>query len=506
MFASCSNLQSLDVSNFDTSNVTMMSVMFGTVTMNGEIMSITEIKGLENFKTNKVTDMGGMFANCIKLKDIDISNFDTENLKGAEFMFLNCRNITKLNLKNFRTDNAVYIDGLFAGCSTLKEIDLSSFNTSKVQNTYNMFNGCTNLETIYVSEYDEATDTGWTTKNVTNSEYMFTNCTSLVGGIGTTFDPSHIDKEYARIDKAGEPGYLTKQIKNGTLMQVDENSQTYFNSGIDKTEIETITFAKGDVPTSGIISQFDASVEQDKNIIGYYTDKDGDNLYELTFVTNGTIYTNENSANLFKGLTKLTTITFDNINTEKTTNMKSMFASCVDLQSIDLSNFNTINVTTMDLMFIGCSKLEKIKFGDKFSTQNVTNMSYMFQACSVLTSLDLTEFNTSNVTNMSYMFYNCRELTTIDLSSFNTSKVTNMRNMFYNCGGLTTIYASEYNEATDTGWSTKSVTNSIYMFNNNLVLVGGNGTKFDSSHIDKEYARIDKAGEPGYFTNITDKQ
>ena len=506
MFASCSNLQSLDVSNFDTSNVTMMSVMFGTVTMNGEIMSITEIKGLENFKTNKVTDMGGMFANCIKLKDIDISNFDTENLKGAEFMFLNCRNITKLNLKNFRTDNAVYIDGLFAGCSSLKEIDLSSFNTSKVQNTYNMFNGCTNLETIYVSEYDEATDTGWTTKNVTNSEYMFTNCTSLVGGIGTTFDPSHIDKEYARIDKAGEPGYLTKQIKNGTLMQVDENSQTYFNSGIDKTEIETITFAKGDVPTSGIISQFDASVEQDKNIIGYYTDKDGDNLYELTFVTNGTIYTNENSANLFKGLTKLTTITFDNINTEKTTNMKSMFASCVDLQSIDLSNFNTINVTTMDLMFIGCSKLEKIKFGDKFSTQNVTNMSYMFQACSVLTSLDLTEFNTSNVTNMSYMFYNCRELTTIDLSSFNTSKVTNMRNMFYNCGGLTTIYASEYNEATDTGWSTKSVTNSIYMFNNNLVLVGGNGTKFDSSHIDKEYARIDKAGAPGYFTNITDKQ
>ena len=31
-------------------------------------------------------------------------------------------------------------------------------------------------------------------------------------------------------------------------------------------------------------------------------------------------------------------------------------------------------------------------------------------------------------------------------------------------------------------------------------LVGGNGTKFDASHIDSEYARVDTNDTPGYFT------
>ena len=130
----------------------------------------------------------------------------------------------------------------------------------------------------------------------------------------------------------------------------------------------------------------------------------------------------------------------------------------------------------------------------------------MFYNCRELTTIDLSSFNTSKVTNMRNMFYNCGGLTTIDLSSFNTSKVNDMRYMFYNCSTLTTIYVSEYNETTDTGWTTKSVTNSTNMFNFCRDLVGGIGTTYNSSILDATYARIDKAGEPGYFTNITDKQ
>ena len=313
---------------------------------------------------------------------------------------------------------------------------------------------------------------------------MFTGCTNLVGGKGTTYDSAHVDKEYARIDKYLEPGYLTnikkEEVKNGTLMQVDGNSETYFNSNIDKKEIETITFAKGEVPATGVISKFDASVEQDESIIGYYTDQDGNNLYELTFISNGIIYTNENSASLFKGLSNIITIEFNNINTEKTTDMTDMFANCTDLSSLDLNSFNTSKVTSMQRMFIGCSKLTEIKFGNNFNTQNVTNMNMMFQVCSSLITLDLSLFNTSKVTNMGYMFYNCRE--------------------------LQKIYVSEYNETNNTGWTTKNVTNSSRMFFNNMALVGGNGTKYSSSHIDATYARIDTAETPGYFTNINNKQ
>ncbi len=41
------------------------------------------------------------------------------------------------------------------------------------------------------------------------------------------------------------------------------------------------------------------------------------------------------------------------------------------------------------------------------------------------------------------------------------------------------------------------------MFDGCSALVGGNGTTFDSSKVDKTYARDDRDGSPGYFTQIS---
>ena len=40
---------------------------------------------------------------------------------------------------------------------------------------------------------------------------MFYNCTSLVGGAGTTYNSSYTDKTYARIDSSSTPGYFTSK-------------------------------------------------------------------------------------------------------------------------------------------------------------------------------------------------------------------------------------------------------------------------------------------------------
>ena len=97
---------------------------------------------------------------------------------------------------------------MFNYCS-LTSLDLSSFNTSKVASMIGMFYYCSNLQTIYVGN-------GWSTAAVTNSTNMFTNCTSLVGGQGTTYDANHIDKAYAHIDGGtSNPGYFT--AKNAAL-------------------------------------------------------------------------------------------------------------------------------------------------------------------------------------------------------------------------------------------------------------------------------------------------
>ena len=133
----------------------------------------------------------------------------------------------------------------------------------------------------------------------------------------------------------------------------------------------------------------------------------------------------------------------------------------------------------------------------KFDTSKVTNMSNMF-AYSQATSLNVSNFNTSNVINMSGMF-SSSQATTLDVSSFNTNRVTNMNGMFNDSTLLTTIYASDK-------FNTYNVMYSTDMFTGSTKLVGGAGTKYNSSYINITYARIDGGtSNPGYFTDIADK-
>ena len=196
--------------------------------------------------------------------------------------------------------------------------------------------------------------------------------------------------------------------------------------------------------------------------------------------------------NMFYGMSSLTTLDVSNFNTSKVTDMSSMFNGMSSLTTLDVSNFNTSNVTYMSYMFDGMSSLMTLDVS-KFDTSKVTNMGNMFNGMSSLTTLDVSNFNTSNVTDMSSMFNGMSSLTTLDVSKLDTSKVTDMRNMFYGMSKLTTIYASNT-------FITSAVTNSDSMFYSSSKLVGGNGTKYNSSYTDKTYARIDTSSTPGYFT------
>ena len=47
--------------------------------------------------------MNGMFYGCWKLKSLDLSNFNTKNVTDMSYMFDFCSNLTTLNLDNFNT-------------------------------------------------------------------------------------------------------------------------------------------------------------------------------------------------------------------------------------------------------------------------------------------------------------------------------------------------------------------------------------------------------------------
>ncbi len=177
--------------------------------------------------------------------------------------------------------------------------------------------------------------------------------------------------------------------------------------------------------------------------------------------------------------------------TSKVENMSGMFDGS-QATSLDLSSFNTSNVTLMSGMF---QKSQTLVLNLKnFDTSNVTNMDFML-ANSMATSIDLSNFNTSNVINMYAMFAES-QAKTLDLSNFNTSNVTNMSYMFGYSPNLVTIYVSDK-------FNTSNVTDSTNMFTSSSKLIGGAGTKYNSSYVDKTYARIDGGtSNPGYFTSI----
>ena len=147
-------------------------------------------------------------------------------------------------------------------------------------------------------------------------------------------------------------------------------------------------------------------------------------------------------------------------------------------------------VTSMSYMFWDSQAL-RIDLSN-FNTSNVYNMGGMFSS-SQATTLDLSHFDTSNVTNMQGMFWKS-QATTLDVSHFDTSNVINMEVMFAYMTNLKTIYASSK-------FVTTSVTSSTSMFEKSTNLVGGAGTKYNKSYLDKTYARIDGGtSNPGYFT------
>jgi len=119
MFASCTNLTSLDVSKFRTQNV---------------------------------TDMYYMFGDCSNLTSLNVSNFNTANVTDMDYMFNNCSNLTSLDVSKFDTQNVTSMWTMFKGCSSLTSLDLSNFDTQNVTNMYGMFYGCVNLATIYASD------------------------------------------------------------------------------------------------------------------------------------------------------------------------------------------------------------------------------------------------------------------------------------------------------------------------------------------------------------------
>ena len=168
---------------------------------------LTEIEGIENLNTEKVTNMGSMFSGCSALTSLDVSNFNTQNVEDMSIMFEYCSALSSLDLSKFNTANVKNMEDMFKECRKLSLLDLSNFNTERVKDMSSMFSGCSTLQTIFASD-----------KFVTDQGFygvgMFFDCKNLKGFIDyiSNTDKDKDDNKYANY----KTGYFTKLVgKNG---------------------------------------------------------------------------------------------------------------------------------------------------------------------------------------------------------------------------------------------------------------------------------------------------
>lgn len=164
-FGHCHNLQSVDLSHFNTENVTTMQYAF-----NGcwKLQSID----CSTFNTAKVTTMNQMFRQCFVADPINVSSFTSESLENTYYMFMSCEKVKNLVFgEGFTLDNATITSYMFHHCASVQELDLRHFSLAKDTTLRHMFDSCVAMTSLK-QNFD--------TRNVENFHSMFRRCESLV--------------------------------------------------------------------------------------------------------------------------------------------------------------------------------------------------------------------------------------------------------------------------------------------------------------------------------------
>ena len=189
----------------------------------------------------------------ININGVEYYQLKLDKDLNNDFYDFSNNTFTNLILKDVDISNVTDMNYMFSECWSLTFLDVSKFDTSNVTNMTAMFYNCSSLTSLNVS--------GWNTSNVTDMSSIFGNCSAL-----TSLDLS---------------GWNTSNV----------------------------------------------------------------------------IYMND----MFYSCSALTSLDLSGWNTSNVTDMYYMFYDCSALTSLDLSGWDTSNVTDMNGMFINCSSLKTIR-------------------------------------------------------------------------------------------------------------------------------------------------
>jgi len=456
LFSGFKNVEVIDVTNLDISNVTGMWYMFSNLGSNATTCSIV---GISDWDTSNVINMGGMFSGTCNYSTTfnigDLSNWDTSQVLEMSNMFSN----------------------LGSNATTWSIGDISGWDTSSVTNMSFMFDNTAGSATTWnIGDLSE-----WDTRKVTKMDYMF----SYTARSATTFDIGDIS------------GWDTSSVTSmSSMFNYAGYSATTFDigdlSGWDVSKVTTMGFMFHNAGYNATTFKLDLSGWKSSSVANFGSMFDGAGYNATTFDLGDLSEWVTPNATTMAGMflnTGHTATTFDlgdlsDWDTSGVKSMQDMFKNAGYNATTwyvgDLSNWNTSKVTTMGSMFEGAGHTAttfKLNLSS-WDISEVTNMTSMFEGAGYNSATwnigDLSNWDTSKA-SMVYMFTNAGYNATT-WNSIGTLKVYafNIRGIFYDCRNAkatlniynnTSTYLNAFNNAATVSGSgitvnyTSSVTN-----------------------------------------------
>jgi surface protein len=434
------------------------------------------------------------YMQYFKATSIDLSTFDTSNVTDFTNMFAGLNQVETLDLSSFSFKKAETLKGMFGGYeegTALADLSASCIIGAAVEYNYAILLSDTNENSSDNFVLTEDNSGIYVDKNIFLEARMYYNIafkdtyTISMHSVMSTLpqDVYSSDADYVAPDIS-----LLKNViwpQNLSTSTVKDFSYLF----MDCIALENIDISNFDISNATSIGSMFRSCESLESI--NLSSLDTSNVQDMSYLfcdtslqsidisnwnmsnvlsmqgmfANCTLLQELNFGNEFlaKSVTDMSfmfcltpyaaNIDFSKFNTEKLEDISSMFYGTESLETVDLTGWYTPNLKNMHDMFGLCNKLKSVTFGD-FCTTNVTDMSGVFQYAASLEYTDIANLDTSSVEDMSNMFALNVSYTQLNLSSWDTRNVKNMSMMFFADMSLTSLDIS--------GWNTKNVENMSY--------------------------------------------
>ena len=360
---SLSKLESIDMTGLDASAAKDMTRLFANTKALNSL-------NLSDFDSSSATNMDGMFYGTA-LKNVDLSLIEAGNVTSMASMFQSTK-FDALDFSNFDTHNVKLMSNMFTS-AVMTNLDLSTLDTSSVTNMANMFKS-SNITTLTFFDTENPTATKFDTSKVTTISEMFRESKTKTLDL-SQFNTSAVTNMYgvfysAAVSDLNVSNWDTSNVTSMYIM---------FFAAANLTSLNLSHFNTAKV--TNMQQMFDSTTKlKYLNVSNWSNDKVTNMSYMFQDVGRGTAGE--------------VTIVFDGFKTPSVTNMTRMFARYNDhnLKVLDLSSFDTSKVTSMGTMFGGGRQdtmihnamFDTIYVSDKFTNAGVSPTTEVFNRTSTV--------------------------------------------------------------------------------------------------------------------------